>query len=72
MLTAKPKFNPIDLNLTFLTHAGWMQATDHLRFHLPPSDDLHATGKMAEMLRSVEPHILVCKPDDEEDRFITI
>ena len=43
-----------------------------LRFHLPPPDDLHATGKMAKMLRSVEPHILVRKLDDEEDRFITI
>lgn len=73
-LTATAQFSPIDINIAYLTQAGWNQTIDRLRFHIktqtlhPPS----ANDPLAALIGSVEPHIIVRRLDEEEDCFVSI
>ncbi len=71
-LTAAAQFSPIDINIAYLTQAGWNQTVDRLRFHVqnqnPPSTD----HPLAAAIGAVAPHIIVRRLDDEEDQFLSI
>ncbi len=71
-LTATAQFSPIDINIAYLTQAGWNQTVDRLRFHVQSQNPPPADRPLAAAIGSVEPHITVRRLDEEEDRFVSI
>jgi len=71
-LTAIAQFSPIDINIAYLAQAGWNQTVDRLRFHVQSQNPSSADHPLAAVIGSVEPHIIVRRLDEEEDRFVSI
>lgn len=71
-LTATAQFSPIDINIAYLTQAGWNQTVDRLRFHVQSQNPLSADHPLAPAIGSVEPHIIIRRLDEEEDLFVSI
>lgn len=71
-LIATAQFSPIDINIAYLAHAGWNQTVDRLRFHVQNQNPPPANHPLAAVIGSVEPHIIVRRLDEEEDRFMLI
>lgn len=71
-LTAAAQFSPIDINIAYLTQAGWNQTVDRLRFHIQSHNPPAADHPLAVAIGSVEPHIIVRRLDEEQDRFVSI
>ena len=71
-LTATAQFSPIDINIAYLAQAGWNQTVDRLRFHIQSQNPPPADHPLAVAIGSMEPHIIVRRSDEEEDRFVSI
>jgi hypothetical protein len=71
-LTATAQFSPIDINIAYLSQAGWNQTVDRLRFHVQTRNTPSESDPLAALIGSVEPHIIVRRLDEEEDCFVTI
>jgi hypothetical protein len=72
LLRVRPSFSPLDINVAFLARTGWLQSSDRLRFHhesaaQPPSD--HPLG---EVVRAMQPHLLIRRLDRAEDSFASV
>jgi Domain of unknown function (DUF4145) len=71
-LNAHAQFTPIDINLAYLAQSGWNQTVDRLRFHVQNQVPPASGHPLADALRTMQPHLLVRRLDEEEDRFISI
>ena len=71
-LTAKPSFAPIDINLTFLSQDGWSASSDRLRFQVLREEQPRAKHRLAELIGSVPPHLMLRRYDREEDCLAAI
>ncbi|MEK6236462.1 MAG: hypothetical protein N2C14_17275, partial [Planctomycetales bacterium] len=71
-LTGTAQFSPFDINIAYLTQAGWNQTVDRLRFHVQNQNPPPATHPLAAMISALAPHLLVRRLDEEEDRFISL
>jgi hypothetical protein len=72
ILTATALFSPIDINIAYLSQAGWNQMVDRLRFHIQNQTPLVSNHPLAGVINSINPHIILRRLDEEEDRFISI
>lgn len=71
-LTAIAQFTPIDINITYLTQAGWNQTVDRLRLHVQNQSPPPSNHPLAGIIASIPPHLTVRRLDEEEDRFISV
>ena len=71
-LTAVAQFSPLDINVAYLTHAGWNQTVDRLRFHVKNQNPPQIDHPLADLIGSITPNLLVRRLDAEEDRFISL
>lgn len=72
LLQARPSFSPLDLNVAFLQRLGWNQSVDRVRFHVAQDSANSSDHPLAEMLKDLEPHILIRRLDRDEDRFVSV
>ncbi|HEV3085077.1 MAG TPA: hypothetical protein VGY66_35280, partial [Gemmataceae bacterium] len=71
-LHAKPQFSPLDVNVAFLVRSGWNQAVDRLRFHVEQDSPVPEAHPMAQVMKRLQPHLLIRRLDRDEDRFISV
>lgn len=71
-LNASAQFTPIDINIAYLAQSGWNQTVDRLRFHVQNQNPPPPDHPLAAVLGAVQPHLLLRRLDEEEDRFISI
>jgi Domain of unknown function (DUF4145) len=71
-LSANAYFSPLDVNVAFLARSGWNQSADRLRFHVEHDSQIGAAHPMAEIMRRLEPHLLIRRLDRDEDSFVCV
>ena len=71
-LRAMPQFSPLDVNVAFLARSGWNQSVDRLRFHIQNESEIAPTHPIAQVMRRLDPHLLIRRFDRDEDRFISV
>lgn len=71
-VTGTAQFSPLDINIAYLTQAGWNQTVDRLRFHVQNQDPPPADHPLAALIGNITPHLTVRRLDREEDRFISL
>ena len=69
-LRAMPQFSPLYVNLAFLVRSGWNQSVDRLRFHIQNESNIPRAHPMAQVVRRLDPHLLIRRLDRDEDHFI--
>ena len=71
-LRAMPQFSPLDVNVAFLARSGWNQSVDRLRFHIQNESEIAPAHPIAQVMRRLDPHLLIRRFDRDEDRFISV
>jgi len=70
-LSIAPSFSPIDVNVQFIIEEGWSHA-DRLRFHTETKIKKAKRHPLAEILSTIEPHLLIRRYNREEDSFVSL
>jgi Domain of unknown function (DUF4145) len=71
-LQVQPHFRPLDINVTFLNRIGWQQSSDRIRFHGDSASQPQTGHPLADILRSMQPHLLIRRLDSAEDCFVSV
>lgn len=71
-LHVRPKFSPLDINVAFLARTGWQQSSDRIRFHGESTAQIESDHPLAEVIRAMQPHLLIRRLDRAEDRFASV
>src|SRR5882724_11969660 len=71
-LQIRPSFSPLDINVAFLVRTGWQQSNDRIRFHGKSGIHPHSGHPLGEVLRAMQPHLLIRRLDRAEDHFASV
>ena len=71
-MTVEPTYSPIDINLAYLFSIGWRQSVDRFRLHTELAQGLRSSHLVDNLISDVEPHLLIRKLEQDEDRFIVL
>jgi Domain of unknown function (DUF4145) len=72
LLRVRPSFSPLDINIAFLARTGWLQSSDRLRFHHESAAQRPSDHPLGEVLREMQPHLLIRRLDRAEDSFASV